>query len=160
MILSAILNSALPWASALTLPRSPTWRHSEPSTGLPCLKTIYSWSFNGHHNWSKTSKNVYRKMRSKFLRKYSFASVPLHRVFFALAWQQSCRRRPRKTYLTPLPSTLLNFWKSPVTNDMNGMNWHKLTCINMNWHKWQEISRNYMNNLHEFQTGQVLIRCI
>ena len=42
----------------------------------------------------------------------------------------------------PLP-TLLNFRKSPMTHDMNGMNWHEwheLTWIDMNDMNWHELT--------------------
>jgi hypothetical protein len=76
-----------------------------------------------------------------------------HPAFLPSARQGSCRRRPRKTYLTPpsppsLP-TLVNFWKSLMTHDMNDMIWHEwhdltwITWFDMNdmiWHEWHDLT--------------------
>jgi hypothetical protein len=87
-------------------------------------------------------------------------------VFLPSARQQSCRRKPGKTYLTPLLPPDPSFSEFPeylddTLNDMNDMNWHEwheLTWItwmtwidmnDMNWNKWHKIKRIYMNLLND-----------
>jgi hypothetical protein len=51
------------------------------------------------------------------------------------------KARPRKTYLTSPPPTLLNFRKCQMTQNMNDRNWHE--WHELTWMTW--IDMNYMN---------------
>jgi hypothetical protein len=79
---------------------------------------------------------------------YFYASPSL-----LLDWQRSCCRRPRKTYLTPLPTlptlpTLLKAgWKSLITHEMAwcDMKWHEMKWNDMKWNEmtwitWHEMT--------------------
>jgi hypothetical protein len=77
-------------------------------------------------------------------------------IFLPLARQQSCRLRPRKTYLTlplplPCPTLLKACRKSPMThemtyNDINDTKWHEMTWNETTWQKmtWHEMTWNDM----------------